>query len=146
MRSGEGHQHHRVDNDEAEAGIIRYKLYHAMRWRNNSIHSSQHLIQEEAVKVCMSNLHKHLAYALHVVVTTYFEDLSFKAELYAEAHPEIFRDKKEDLEDGGQATIDELPKMNLGTTQDPLPTYVSTLLSNKRVEKVLLLKFRDFFA
>ncbi|XP_038687483.1 uncharacterized protein LOC119986862 [Tripterygium wilfordii] len=32
------------------------------------------------------------------------------------------------LEDGGQATVDELKEINLGTKADPMPTFVSALL------------------
>ena len=31
-------------------------------------------------------------------------------------------------EDGGQAPIDELKELNLGTKEDPVPIYVSTML------------------
>lgn len=33
------------------------------------------------------------------------------------------------LEDGGQATVDELIEVNLGTDEEPRPTYISALLS-----------------
>jgi len=35
------------------------------------------------------------------------------------------------LEDGGQATVDELKGLNLGTEEDPRPIYVSTMLTPK---------------
>jgi len=33
------------------------------------------------------------------------------------------------LEDGGQATVDELKELNLGTKEDPRPIYMSTMLT-----------------
>jgi len=33
------------------------------------------------------------------------------------------------LEDGGQATVDELKELNLETKEDPYPIYVSTMLT-----------------
>ena len=34
------------------------------------------------------------------------------------------------LEDGGQSTVDELKEVNLGTTEDPRPTFISAQLSD----------------
>ena len=33
------------------------------------------------------------------------------------------------IEDGGQATVDELKELNLGTNKEPCPIYVSLLLT-----------------
>lgn len=37
----------------------------------------------------------------------------------------------QELEDGGQTTIDELVEINLGTEDDPRPIFVSASLSNE---------------
>ncbi|KAI5312980.1 hypothetical protein L3X38_042154 [Prunus dulcis] len=52
------------------------------------------------------------------------------------------------LEDGGQATIDELKKLNLGTNEDPRPIFVSALLNPSKEESYhqLLLEYKDVFA
>ncbi|KAA0048376.1 uncharacterized protein E6C27_scaffold264G00950 [Cucumis melo var. makuwa] len=52
------------------------------------------------------------------------------------------------LEDGGQSTIDELKEVNLGTKEEPRPTFISTKLSdNDENEYVNLLKaYKDVFA
>ncbi|KAA0043322.1 uncharacterized protein E6C27_scaffold110G002330 [Cucumis melo var. makuwa] len=52
------------------------------------------------------------------------------------------------LEDGGQSTIDELKEVNLGTKEEPRPTFISTQLSdNDENEYVNLLKaYKDVFA
>ncbi|KAM2690737.1 hypothetical protein EV1_043866 [Malus domestica] len=52
------------------------------------------------------------------------------------------------LEDGGQATVDDLKELNLGTSEEPKPIFVSALLSAGEIEKYyqLLLEFKDVFA
>ncbi|KAM1268529.1 hypothetical protein ACFX2G_000819 [Malus domestica] len=52
------------------------------------------------------------------------------------------------LEDGGQATVDDLKELNLGTSEEPKPVFVSALLSAGEIEKYyqLLLEFKDVFA
>ncbi|KAM1343604.1 hypothetical protein ACFX2F_007784 [Malus domestica] len=52
------------------------------------------------------------------------------------------------LEDGGQATIDDLKELNLGTSEEPKPIFVSALLSADEIEKYyqLLLEYKDVFA
>ena len=52
------------------------------------------------------------------------------------------------LKDRGQATIDELKELNLGTNEDPCPIYVSTMLMPKEEKQYfhLLFEYRDVFA
>ena len=52
------------------------------------------------------------------------------------------------LEDGVQATVDELKEVNLGTSEDPRPTFVSTLLTPEEEEEYvqILSQYRDVFA
>ncbi|XP_074314028.1 uncharacterized protein LOC141649233 [Silene latifolia] len=54
----------------------------------------------------------------------------------------------ETLEDGGQSTVDELKELNLGTTEDPCPIYVSALLTKEEEEEYykLLVEYKDVFA
>ena len=49
----------------------------------------------------------------------------------------------EELEDGGQPTIDELVEINLGTEDDPRPIFVSASLSDDEREdyKSFLMEF-----
>ena len=49
----------------------------------------------------------------------------------------------EELEDGGQPTIDELVEINLGTEDDPRPIFVNALLSDDEREdyKSFLMEF-----
>ncbi|XP_074313671.1 uncharacterized protein LOC141648860 [Silene latifolia] len=51
-------------------------------------------------------------------------------------------------EDGGQSTVDELKELNLGTTEDPRPIYVSALLTKEEEEEYykLLVEYKDVFA
>ena len=53
----------------------------------------------------------------------------------------------ETLEDGGQTTVDELKELNLGTSEDPRPIYVSSLLTPKEEKEYfdLLLEYKDVF-
>ncbi|KAB2615234.1 hypothetical protein D8674_021822 [Pyrus ussuriensis x Pyrus communis] len=52
------------------------------------------------------------------------------------------------LEDGGQATVDDLKELNLGTSKEPKPIFVSALLSTDEIEEYyqLLLEYKDVFA
>ncbi|KAM1693092.1 hypothetical protein COP1_032428 [Malus domestica] len=52
------------------------------------------------------------------------------------------------LEDGGQVTVDDLKELNLGTSEEPKPIFVSALLSADEIEKYyqLLLEYKDVFA
>ena len=52
------------------------------------------------------------------------------------------------MEDGGQATIDELRQINLGTIDEPKPIFVSTVLNNEEVAQYeqLLREYKDVFA
>ncbi|KAM0856129.1 hypothetical protein ACQ4PT_049321 [Festuca glaucescens] len=53
-----------------------------------------------------------------------------------------------ELEDGVELTVDELTEINLGTEDDPRPTYVSATLTNEEREeyKMFLMQYRDCFA
>jgi len=37
------------------------------------------------------------------------------------------------MEDGGQATIDELWEINLGTTDDPRPIFIGVVLNDEKM-------------
>ena len=52
------------------------------------------------------------------------------------------------IEDGGQATIDELKELNLGNDKEPHPIYVSSLLTPEEESKYfeLLMEYKDVFA
>ena len=52
------------------------------------------------------------------------------------------------LEDGGQATVDDLKELNLGTTEEPRPIYISSLLTSEEESRYfnLLSEYKDVFA
>ncbi|KAI5312915.1 hypothetical protein L3X38_042089 [Prunus dulcis] len=52
------------------------------------------------------------------------------------------------MEEGGQATIDDLQDINLGTVDDPKPIFVSVSLTPQELEEYtqLLQEYRDVFA
>ena len=52
------------------------------------------------------------------------------------------------LEDGGQATVNDLKELNLDTTDEPCPIYISPLLMPKEESQYfnLLCEYKDVFA
>jgi hypothetical protein len=52
------------------------------------------------------------------------------------------------IEDGGQVTVDELKELNLGTTDEPRPIFVSVLLTPKKEKEYLelLTEYKDVLA
>ncbi|KAM1444584.1 hypothetical protein ACFX2I_040717 [Malus domestica] len=52
------------------------------------------------------------------------------------------------LEDGGQAMVDDLKELNLGTSEELKPIFVSVLLSADEIEEYyhLLLEYKHVFA
>jgi hypothetical protein len=52
------------------------------------------------------------------------------------------------IEDGGQATVDELKELNLGITDEPRPIFVSSLLTPAEEKEYieLLIEYKDVFA
>ncbi|KAA0059903.1 uncharacterized protein E5676_scaffold184G001190 [Cucumis melo var. makuwa] len=57
-------------------------------------------------------------------------------------------DAPQSLEDGDQSTIDELKEVNLGTIEEPHPTFISASLSSEEEDKYmsLLTEYKDIFA
>ena len=52
------------------------------------------------------------------------------------------------MEDGVQAIVDELKEINLGTIEEPRPTFISALLTPEEEEGYLklLVEYKDVFA
>ncbi|XP_008229457.1 PREDICTED: uncharacterized protein LOC103328826 [Prunus mume] len=75
----------------------------------------------------------------HVTIKQLDEEEPFKDEVH---------DAPAALEDGGQATVDELKELNLGTNENPRPIFVSALLNPSEEESYykLLLEYKDVFA
>ncbi|KAA0065979.1 uncharacterized protein E6C27_scaffold62G00640 [Cucumis melo var. makuwa] len=61
--------------------------------------------------------------------------------------PQIER-APQSLEDGGQSTVDELKEINLGTIEEPYPTFISASLSSEEEGKYrsLLTEYKNIFA
>ncbi|KAM0848663.1 hypothetical protein ACQ4PT_054248 [Festuca glaucescens] len=76
--------------------------------------------------------------------------LSSMHEVMPVAHGEVLdaAPAPPELEDGVELTVDELTEINLGTEDDPRPTYVSATLTNEEREeyKMFLMQYRDCFA
>ncbi|KAG9458362.1 hypothetical protein H6P81_002870 [Aristolochia fimbriata] len=60
----------------------------------------------------------------------------------------VMKEAPSTFEEGGQSTVDELKKVNLGTKEDPRPTFLSTLLSaEEEVDYMSLLReYNDIFS
>nr|UYK51750.1 hypothetical protein [Paphiopedilum micranthum] len=58
------------------------------------------------------------------------------------------REAPMELEEGVPSVVDDLVEINLGTEEDPRPTYISALLPEEMVNKLkpLLIEFKDCFA
>ncbi|KAA0052799.1 uncharacterized protein E5676_scaffold148G00410 [Cucumis melo var. makuwa] len=68
--------------------------------------------------------------------------------LEIETLEEDTEDAPQSLEDGGQSTVDELKEVNLGTIEEPRPTFISASLSSEEEGKYmsLLVEYMDIFA
>ena len=68
------------------------------------------------------------------------------------SEPEVLEEEAEEapspLEDGGQSTIDELKEVNLGTIEEPRPTFISAQLTaeEEREYVSVLTTYKDVFA
>ncbi|KAG8362947.1 hypothetical protein BUALT_BualtUnG0020600 [Buddleja alternifolia] len=65
-----------------------------------------------------------------------------------EASNDEIQEAPPQLEDGGQATVDELKELNLGTKDEPRPIFVSALLSPEEEDQYhkILIEYKDVFA
>ena len=101
--------------------------------RRTIVHTSQSLVHNKQIKEVSSSFH-----------ITVEEDTL----LDVEATNEEVDEAPLALEDGVQATVDELKKINLGTTEEPWPTFISALLTPIEEEGYLklLVEYKDVFA
>ncbi|KAG9458315.1 hypothetical protein H6P81_002823 [Aristolochia fimbriata] len=60
----------------------------------------------------------------------------------------VLKEAPAEFKEGGQSTVDELMKVDLGTAEDPRPTFLSaSLTTDEEVEYMALLReYRDIFA
>ncbi|KAG9450338.1 hypothetical protein H6P81_010303 [Aristolochia fimbriata] len=60
----------------------------------------------------------------------------------------VLKEAPTEFKEGGQMTVDELKKVDLGTTEDPRPTFLSASLTNVEEAEfmALLREYRDIFA
>ena len=61
---------------------------------------------------------------------------------------EVIQAAPPEIEDGGQATIDDLQEINLGTTEEPKPIFESAILNDEEMVQYeqLLQEYKDVFA
>ena len=77
---------------------------------------------------------------------------SYHVTVQVDSNPKFSDDEPGEVpqvfEDGGQATVDELKELNLGTNENPRPIYVSMLLSSSEEKSYfeLLLDYKVLFA
>ena len=101
--------------------------------RRTIVHTSKSLIHNEQIEEVSSLFHI-------TVEEDTLSDVEATNEEVDEAPPA--------LEDGVQATVDELKEINLGTTEEPWPTFISALLTPEIEEGYLklLVECKDVFA
>ena len=101
--------------------------------RRTIVHISQLLVSNKQIEEVSSSFH----------ITVEEGTLSD-----AEATNEKVDEAPLALEDGGQAIVDELKKINLGTTKEPRPTFISALLTPEEEERYpkLLVEYKDVFS
>ena len=101
--------------------------------RRMIVDTSQSLVHKEQIEEVSSSFH----------ITVEEDTLSD-----AEATNEEVDEAPSALEDGVQATVDELKEINLGTIEEPRPTFISALLTPKEKEGYLklLVEYKDVFA
>ncbi|KAA0032588.1 uncharacterized protein E6C27_scaffold43053G00550 [Cucumis melo var. makuwa] len=77
-----------------------------------------------------------------------FHHITILEELEIETPEEDVEDVPQSLEDGGQSIVDELKEVNLGTIEEPRPTFISASLSSEEEGKYmsLLTEYKDIFA
>ena len=96
------------------------------------VHTSQSLIHKEQIEEVSSSFH----------ITIEEDTLSD-----AKATNEEVDEAAPALEDGVQATVDELKEINLGTIEEPRPTFISLLLTPEEEGYLkLLVEYKDVFA
>ena len=101
--------------------------------RRTIVHTSQSLVHKEQIEEVSSSFHI-------IVEEDTLSDAEATNEEVDKAPPA--------LEDGVQATVDELKEINLGTTEEPRPTFISALLTPEEEEGYLklLVEYKDVFA
>ena len=101
--------------------------------RRMIVHTSQSLVHKEQIEEVSSSFH----------ITVEEDTLSD-----VETTNEEVDEAPLTLEDGVQATVDELKEINLGTTEEPRPTFISALLTPEEEERYLklLVEYKDVFA
>ena len=97
------------------------------------VHTSQSLVHNEQIEEVSSSFH----------ITIEEDTLSD-----AEATNEEVDEAPLALEDEGQATVDELKEINLGTAEEPRPTFISAFLTSEEEEGYLQLlgEYKDVFS
>ena len=101
--------------------------------RRTIVRTSQSLIHNEQIEEVSSSFHITIEEGT-------LSDAKVTNEKVNEAPPA--------LKDGGQAIVDELKEVNLGTAEEPRPTFISALLTPEEEEGYLklLVEYKDVFA
>ena len=101
--------------------------------RQTVVHTSQLLVHKEQIEEVSSSFHIKV------------EEDTLSA---VEATNEEVDEAPPALEDGVQTTVNKLKEINLGTTEEPQPTFISALLTPEEEEGYLklLVEYKDVFA
>uniref|UniRef100_A0A803MDQ2 Integrase catalytic domain-containing protein n=1 Tax=Chenopodium quinoa TaxID=63459 RepID=A0A803MDQ2_CHEQI len=100
---------------------------------------------ENDVKSTIPSRMKRLDLLENILATSNHVTVSEESILDEEVEP---TEAPRTLEDGGQSTVDDLKELNLGTTDEPRPIYVSAQLSPNEEKAYfdLLMEYKDVFA
>ncbi|KAM2599740.1 hypothetical protein TB2_038112 [Malus domestica] len=103
--------------------------------RRTIIHTGQSAYQQTQE----DDIKKEVQDVFHITIQEGKEDETLEEDVTA-APPQ--------LEDGGQATVDDLKELNLGTEEEQKPIFVSALLRADEIEEYyqLLSEYKDVFA
>ncbi|XP_071912458.1 uncharacterized protein [Coffea arabica] len=113
-------------------------------------------IKKNGPRKRVSNFFIHYGDLVNVRIETIFEEQG--QESMASCHHITISDPEEEeedaddappeLEQGAKNTVDELKEINLGTSDDPRPIYISSCMTPEEEKEYvdLLLEFRDVFA
>ena len=98
------------------------------------------VITKQSDRGCLKDVEESLTHTSYHVTVQVDSNSELSEDEPGEA-PQVFGN-------GGQATVDELKELNLGTNENPRPIYVSMLLSpfEEKSYFELLLDYKDVFA
>uniref|UniRef100_A0A2N9GV74 Reverse transcriptase domain-containing protein n=1 Tax=Fagus sylvatica TaxID=28930 RepID=A0A2N9GV74_FAGSY len=102
--------------------------------------------ESEICSLVPSHMKRELAVEVSVVLPAYH--VTVETDSGSSSSDDEPDEASHAIEDGGQATVDELKELNLGTTDEPRPIFVSVLLTPAKEKEYLelLTEYKDVLA